>query len=294
MSQSQCTSITNLHVIDSSNIGDLLSSPLHYFDFPGYQSASEDIRNINQDNISNTHLIVGGGGLLYKRFLPQFETINASKNKAKFILWGAGYQQYTCRPEVLLSSFDSSSYLSNFDLIGIRDNHTSYDWVPCVSCMHTAFDKPRSPQHEAVVFSHKKFRIDVPGLPKLSNQESDFERVLDFLGSGETILTSSFHGAYWGLLLGRRVIAFPFSTKFFTLRHAPAFYPVQKWSRDKFKVSIFGKVLHSSKYAEKKLECQILNWQKYRDKAPIYADILEEYRERNRWFYSQVMSTLND
>ena len=109
-------------------------------------------------------------------------------------------------------------YLDGVDLVGIRDYDVGLPWVPCASCMHPEFDRPRSPKHEVVVFSHKKFRLNIKGLPTFTNKEVDFRAVLDFLGSGETILTSSFHGAYWGTLLGRKVLAFPFSSKFFWLK----------------------------------------------------------------------------
>jgi len=37
------------------------------------------------------------------------------------------------------------------------------------------------------------------------------------LGSGETIITNSFHGAYWALLMGRKVLIYvPWCSKFVT------------------------------------------------------------------------------
>ena len=286
--------IRNLHVVDLGNVGDLYSSPLRYFDFPGHICQTNDLRYLKPQEIQNTHLIVGGGGILFDRFLAAFKEISAAPTQGARILWGAGSQRYGTDLATISSPFDYSEYLSKFDLIGLRDNNTPYDWVPCVSCMHPAFDKSRTPQHEFVVFSHKKYRIDIPNIPTLSNEESDFEKVLDFLGSGEIILTSSFHGAYWGTLLGRRVLAFPFSSKFFTLKHSPAFYPVEKWSRSQFKFSLFGKVLHASYYEDKKFSCQTQNWMQYAHKSPAYPDALENCRAQNRWFYQQVMNTLND
>ncbi|RZM76526.1 polysaccharide pyruvyl transferase family protein [Leptolyngbya iicbica] len=286
--------ITNLHVIDPKNIGDLYSSPLKYFDFPGYACKATDIRSFTREDLQDNHLIVGGGGLIFNRFLPEFQTIAAAFTKGKRILWGAGYQIYGCNPSRWPKDFDFSPYLSGFDLVGLRDKGTAYEWVPCPSCMHPAFDKDRTPEHEFVVFSHKKFQINIPGLPRLSNKESNFEKVLDFLGSGETILTSSFHGAYWGTLLGRRVLAFPFSSKFFTLQHSPAFYPVEKWTQAKFKFALFGKVLHTSNYDNEKFSCVTQNWIQHALKSPIYPDLVEECRAKNRAFYHQVMNVLAD
>ena len=286
--------ITNLHVIDPKNVGDLYSSPLKYFDFPEYSCKATDIRHFEEEELKDSHIIVGGGGLIFNRFLSEFQTIAAAPTKGKRILWGAGYQIYGCNPSRWSKDFDFSPYLSSFDLVGLRDKGAIYDWVPCPSCMHPAFDKARTPKHDFVVFSHKKYQIHIPSVPTLSNEENDFEKVLDFLGSGEIILTSSFHGAYWGTLLGRRVLAFPFSSKFFNLKHPPAFYPVEKWSQSQFKFSLFGKVLHASYYEDKKFSCQTQNWMQYAHKSPAYPDALENCRAQNRWFYQQVMNTLND
>jgi hypothetical protein len=43
--------IVNLHVIDPKNIGDYLSSPLQYFNFPGFETQALDIHQLQ--NIQN-------------------------------------------------------------------------------------------------------------------------------------------------------------------------------------------------------------------------------------------------
>ena len=284
--------LINYHVPDPTNIGDLLSSPLRYFDFSGFDIHARDIRTVDSNNVEDTHSIIGGGGLLFERFLPHFEHINEAK-KGKCIVWGVGQQRYgmaTWKPDL----FDYTSYVSQSHLVGIRDEGMNYPWVPCVSCMHPAFDKPRVPQYDYVVFSHKKFQIDFPDVPRMTNENTDFEAVLDFLGSGNTILTSSFHGVYWGILLGRKVLAFPFSSKFFTLKHRPALYPVNKWRSGGKKFSLFGKVIYAPKHKEDIYLCETENWQQALDNAQVYPESLEECRNRNHWFYQRVMSTLSE
>ncbi len=49
--------ITNYHVRHSINIGDWFSSPLLYFDFPGFQTEAKDIDDLPQNNLKNQHLI---------------------------------------------------------------------------------------------------------------------------------------------------------------------------------------------------------------------------------------------
>lgn len=283
--------LTNYHALDSTNIGDLLSSPLRHFQFPGYDCQTLDIREVNDTNVVNSHIIIGGGGLLFKRFLPHIQAIHRAKT-GKIIFWGVGQQRYS-RNLQKTQTFDYTPFLSAADLSGIRDDGMKYPWVPCVSCMHSAFDKPRSPQHEIVVFSHKKFQIHFPGLPHLTNSTDNFESVLDFLGSGETILTSSFHGAYWGTLLGRKVLAFPFSSKFTTLRHKPATYPLKYWTRIKWKLKLFNRVLYKREHEGDKLTCNTQNWRNYLQDIPTYPESLKECRNRNRWFYEQIMELIN-
>lgn len=58
--------LLNYHVRHSINIGDWFSSPLLYFDFPGFQTEAKDIDDLPQEKLQNQHLILGGGGLLFR------------------------------------------------------------------------------------------------------------------------------------------------------------------------------------------------------------------------------------
>ncbi|MBD2594677.1 hypothetical protein H6G74_10100 [Nostoc spongiaeforme FACHB-130] len=285
-------SIINYHVIDSTNIGDLFSVPTKYFNFPGYTVEQADIRTINLEDARDKHIIVGGGGLLYSPFLQSFSKLVESQAGTKLIAWGIGQQLYGNSYTLAeLQNFNYSQYLENFDLIGVRDFVNKYNWVPCASCMHPAFDKKREIKHEFVVFSHKKFQIKIRDFPKMTNNNQNIEEILDFLGSGETILTSSYHGAYWGTLLGRKVLCFPFSSKFYTLKHTPAILPVQKWLQQKIKFSLFGKTFFEL-YYKNKFFCKTDDWQNYLKDCKAYPESLNEYRERNHWYYSQILNTL--
>ncbi len=287
-------SIINYHVIDSTNIGDLFSAPTKYFSFPGYTVEQADIRNINVNEIRDKHIIVGGGGLLYKPFLDSFAKLIESKANIKLIAWGIGQQSYGSGfTNQELQNFNYSQYLKDFDLVGIRDFNYKDNWVPCASCMHPAFDKKQEIKHEFVVFSHKKFQIKIGNFPQMTNNNQDIEEILDFLGSGETILTSSYHGAYWGTLLGRKVLSFPFSSKFYTLKHSPGIYPIQKWIQPKRKLSLFNKTLFE--YSDQnKFSCNIDNWQDYLKSCQVYSESLHENRERNHWYHAQIMNILSN
>jgi hypothetical protein len=289
-------SIINMHVIDPQNIGDLLSAPIHYFPFPGYEKLSADLRELS-DNLPDSSLIVGGGGLLFPRFLERIQQlterpyVGSLKRSGKLIAWGVGQQTYGAIERSVIQSFNYSEYLDRFDLVGIRDIDSGYNWVPCASCMNSSFDQPREIKHEFVVFSHKKFQLHIDKLPRMTHANDSLDEVLDFLGSGETILTSSYHGAYWGTLLGRKVLAFPFSSKFATFKHQPGLYLVQKWSNAVRKFQIFGKTIHQS-WDENQLLCPTEGWQEALKDCLTFPESLEECRDRNQWFYQQVLNCL--
>jgi len=113
-------------------------------------------------------------------------------------------------------------WLKTCDLAGIRDYVTEFDWVPCPSCMDGRLDFHRkvTPKHALVTIDHPDYcRIELKGVPHFSNLNNDFESILAFLASGETVLSSSYHATYWAMLLGRKVIVVPWSEKFLTFKH---------------------------------------------------------------------------
>jgi exopolysaccharide biosynthesis predicted pyruvyltransferase EpsI len=63
------------------------------------------------------------------------------------------------------------------------------------------------------------------------NLKTSVEAVAAFLGSAETVVTSSYHGAYWASLLGRRVVGIPTSSKFYGLKHAIPLCTIEDWPR---------------------------------------------------------------
>ena len=52
-----------------------------------------------------------------------------------------------------------------------------------------------------------------------------------FVGSGAKVVTNSYHGAYWAMLLGRKVVlAAPYSSKFHHYRHPPEISEDRSWT----------------------------------------------------------------
>jgi len=143
------------------------------------------------------------------------------------ILWGAGHNgEYQKK---LKGGLEYPYWLRNFDLIGIRDYGQEYSWVPCASCMHPALREKHRIKHGVIWFEHKKQLIKSTEfgkdpIPRFVNSGNNIEETIRLLGSADVIITNSYHGAYWGTLLGRKVIvAEAWSSKFNAMRHPPLF-----------------------------------------------------------------------
>ena len=151
--------------------------------------------------------------------------------KHPMFLWGVGANEHN-QPLVRWPE-----WAEKFDLIGLRDYGNPWDYVPCPSCMSPFFDEARAtmPKHDVVVYEHPLGPIGaVKGWPRKSNihKAEKFREILMFLASGKTIVTSSYHGVYWGMLLARKVLCWkPWSSKFYGLE--PFYYRVnyQNWEK---------------------------------------------------------------
>lgn len=215
---------------DRTNVGDWFSAPVRHL--RALDGPEVDIFRINAPTLIDAPTIIGGGGLFSPVFNTRFEQITFAPAHP-VIGWGLGENMRidTQGGWVDEGPFELPAWTGRCDLLGVRDYGSVAPWVPCVSCLHPSFLSPHVPVHEVVVFSHKRIPIDAPGLPGMTNEGHDLEAVLDFLGSGHVVVTNSYHGAYWATLLGRAVVALPFSSKFWGLRHRPVFARPAGWRR---------------------------------------------------------------
>lgn len=248
--------ITNLHITDGhANLGDMSCAPLLYFDFPGYEKRIADVRHWN--DTWDTPIILGGGGILIHPFDYIYES-KIPKMKKPIIFWGGGANTPTLE--------NYPEWLSKASLVGVRDYGTSYPWVPCVSCMSPLFDDIPEPTQEMVVYDHWQFPVPIEGFQRMKNDCTDFERVIRFIASGETVFTSSYHGVYWGTLLKRKVLVSPFvsqSSRWLRMKYKPTFVR----DGDEWKLSI--------------------------RLARTYPEALTECREENHKFYSRVRDLIS-
>jgi hypothetical protein len=267
--------IINLHRMNTNNIGDLLSAPSLYFslgdrmEIMGWKPTENPDRESRiawkEKFLSATSIVIGGGGLLCSEFFePAIRYILDNKNPdTNVVVWGAGHNEWKISDwRKMKCQLDLDK---NFDLVGVRDYGHKYNWVPCPSCMNPAFDTISPPKQEVVVYAHEgtlrnpKLSAFLPKeFPTLSNS-SDFKSAIEFISSGDLVLTDSYHGLYWATLLGRRVVAFPTSSKFYDVKHA---VPL----------------------------CDPRDWRRFADLATRYPFALQECREANLKFQEMVLN----
>lgn len=238
------------YVKNKNNIGDMSCCPLDYFKFK-MKKLSVDTRNFIKEMPDSDLLIVGGGGLMY--FDSRYWN-RALANAKIAIAWGFGINVHN---DIDSNPVTESEIKNRFLFWGIRDwvaGQENPNWVPCVSCMHPKFLENHKIQHEYVRYDHYQYPIEDLNAPNLSNACMDVKKVISFLGSGSTVITTSFHGAYWATLLGRKVIV-PnvYSNKFKHLKHQPLI--VNKFEK--------GMEKDARYYPGALTECRITNVQYY-------------------------------
>lgn len=210
---------------------------------PKYKDVYDNFNKKYHDLISQTQLL-----------------LNHSETK-KFI-WGAGFNG---SGDTEFVKIRWPKVISRYTAVGIRDHHPAsrFSWVPCASCMHTAFDREYPIKNEIIWFEHKKQLIKDFGkdpIPRYINSGSNIEHTIELLGSANIIVTNSYHGVYWGTLLGKKVIVAggTWSGKFKFFKHPP--YILDK------RENIFDVV----------------------DKVPQYPNALKECRQANIDFWNLI------
>lgn len=238
----------------ADNIGDRMCGPAQYF-WPTETMNVGFIYELSADE----HAILGGGQVFGQ--IAKYTEKCASVRHGSLVAWGVGLP-VKGKEDALVRAV-----ASRFAMFGARN----YEWkdelrfVPCPSCMSGLFDNAQSPTHEVVVYSHRRktpLLAQETEFPSLTNNDQNAADVIAFIASGETVVTSSYHGVYWAQLLGRKVICVPYSNKFSTLQHQPKISSTETWRSDL----------------------------KYASQA---EPLLEEYRCINRNFASEVAALLD-
>ena len=209
-----------LHRRDKNNPGDWFSSPYHYHPENSKSIKIFDIDSPPQD-ISCEKFIIGGGGLISGDIWVNSIWEWSKKIKAKKkIIWGVGLDE---------EYFDHPLFL-NFDLIGIRQTNTPFQYVPCCSCLNKLFDNtkinnsiaPLAKNKQLIVGGGKTTKRFIKGQHMTNMTKMDY--IIDQIKHHKDILTASYHIWYWSKLLGKNVkidyktdFRKPLKEKFFTL-----------------------------------------------------------------------------
>lgn len=267
--------VINVHGIDDRNAGDWNCGPHLYFDelkereldISGYKSLDKNITTNYIEKIVNNSLIIGGGGLLnrgsFERQMKMFETL--AQNGKKTVLWGLGHNEKDKRNFGKVTKYNIDT--SKFGIVGVRDYDMKEEYVPCVSCLHPIMDTKTSVENEVGLIFHKKTLKNKTLLKKLESYPSTsntihIEEIVNFIAKTDTVITDSYHAMYWAMLLGKKTVALPNSSKFYSFKYKPAFSDFNNF------------------------ENEIKN-------APRYTGILEECREINLKFSEKVFDYLN-
>jgi hypothetical protein len=155
---------------------------------------------------------------LIKEYIDKLNT-----NKSPRFFWGGGYNgEYDKK---IKTNFEWPGWMVEFDKVGVRDWGQSLPWAPCASCMHPALRKSYPIKNDIIFFEHKKQLLKDFGtasIPRFINSGSNVEQTIELLGSANIILTNSYHGAYWGTLLKKRVVVVgAWGAKFHAMKHSP-------------------------------------------------------------------------
>jgi hypothetical protein len=211
--------IYEVHRKAKNNVGDYYCNPSRYFKFPDVTSGE---LMSNGFPITGQTLVVGGGGLIHKKFNQHIDLLIKKKPK-NTVIWGIGHN--FGRKAISKGINYYPEYLKQCQLVGIRDwidgHYKTY--LPCVSCMHPAFNETYEVKHDIVYFTHaaKTKYNGKDCATHMNNSTTDFNKVIKFLGSANTVVTDSYHGAYWAQLLGKNVQVVNWSVKFNHMKHAP-------------------------------------------------------------------------
>ena len=268
--------LMNIHCKSTSNLGDRLSSPTRYFEhlrgvpvfdlYDWHPARQPDVavRRDFAERVADSHVLIGGGGLLNSDvFAAAIDYITHASSK-HIIIWGAGHNAYWIKKFSDIKQVCLIDH-NKYSLVGVRDHLQPFLFCPCASAMHETLDSKIEVSRPVGIYSISErtgefselLRSD-PEIPILTNDCQDMQEVVTFLSECSTVLTNSYHGAYWATLLNRRVVVCnPDSSKFFDMPFPlPMGHP--------------------------------LEWRKLEKQSRTYPEALSEARSANEHFFQLV------
>lgn len=232
-------SILYTHRLDFNNPGDVWSGPYHYIHRPG---VIMDLFNPVPVSKINT-IVVGGGAILCNSRMINNLKIFLDTYDFKFkVFWGGG---------VTLSE-ETTEILKRFDFIGCRDFDKDLNFLPCPSIMHPALKQKNISNKDFLVIDHWK-RIPIEfSKPhtRIKNRFISVDDIINQISLHNYIITSSYHAAYWGIVLEKKVIVITNDNfEKFTFKQT---IPIEKKWEDRF-------LEMATNYIDAYEECLVLN-----------------------------------
>lgn len=208
------------HFRSTENVGDRACCPGDYLDF------GATLKTDFGSDLPACRLAVFGGGQVWNQALDAL--IYHARKAHKTVLWAVGIDAATARSLPFEIARAQAALISsrNWDVPGC-------DYVPCASALSPLFDAPPPPVHEVVLFTHARKSAGLTrrkDIPEMTNYGVTMQQAIAHLASGRTVVTNSYHGTYWAMCLGRRVLCLPFGKKFHGFRDAPAMADPSDWT----------------------------------------------------------------
>jgi len=243
----------------------------------GYPVTTVGFRDDVWKTYSNEDIIISAGGFCchHHQRPGEFQIYDWLLQRGnRLYFWGPGYNEYAVdvyNPDYTTpydTEYDGLFRHENVVLRGFRDYGNPHEYVPCPSCIDPLFDEKFDLQHETVILEHESLPLCLPDggeIPRKRNtlEIYSFEEIIQFIGGADSVITNTYHGAYWSMLLNKKVIVYkPWASKFHTFKYTPSFANEQDYRQ---------KIVSS------------------RNATPDY---LQECRRINEDFYSKLTSHL--
>ncbi len=200
-----------IKVLGTTNTGDMCCDPFDYLP-PPPRLTRHCITRPLPPFTEHDHIIFGGGGLFNYHENWNRHIIQAVQQAHTSTTWAIGFNRhYDTPPPTRIDLTTITNYTTR---------HHGPDFLPCPSCLNTSFDIPTTTTDPPLFVGHKE--TPLPNYLNSIQNNIPLALMARKMARAEAIITNTYHGAYWALLLGKRTILYkPFSTRFEGLPHNP-------------------------------------------------------------------------
>lgn len=210
-----------IRCIDWKNTGDMNCDPFVYFPELGdkYDCIYHSMHEIRWELIGKDDWIILGGGGIFGCLDRFQETINCLLELSRHVIsWACGHNTHYDR------EIHTEILYGRFYRLTTRDYGIGMEYLPDVSCMMSQLEKVYKTRREIGIVEHFEFPIIEFPYERISNTYS-VQSIVRFIGESEVVITNTWHGSYWALLMGKKVVIYhPFSNRFDYYKYKPVLY----------------------------------------------------------------------